>query len=182
MLTLTQVGEDWQTRRKRLKKFRFCVEHELGRAMQWAYHVEPNPKETGHHVHGWLKGDFLPQKALSAIADSCGMGKIVDVRKWESQGTAGIDYGMKLVGIDYGLKLTAADSMMRDFLEANGGRLVHCSRDFFPEGLKAALAALGGTLEGDWVFERGAFRPGDILDERTASGRIPGGGAAARAL
>ena len=155
LITLTQVGEDHDRRRARVKWLRYLVERECGR-IEWCWHCEPNPGETGHHVHAWQRGDFLDQKALSRLADRCGMGRVVDIRKWERpEGTPGIDYGLKLAGVSYGLKLAESVQMMGEYLGANGGRLVHQSRGFFPGGLRAAMRAALGGVEGTWVLERG---------------------------
>ena len=84
------------------------------------------------------------------------MGRVVDIRKWERpEGTPGIDYGLKLAGVSYGLKLAESVQMMGEYLGANGGRLVHQSRRFFPDGLRGAMRAALGDVEGTWVLERG---------------------------
>lgn len=162
-ITLTQVGDDWQTRRARLNRFRYEVAKEVGR-IEWCYHCEPNPKETGYHVHAYQRGDFLDQKALSRLADYCGMGRVVHIEKFEvPEGTPGIHYGLKLAGISYGLKLAESARMAATYLGANGGRLTHQSRGFFPGGLRAAVEAARGPSEGLWVLERGEVPSGAVL-------------------
>ena len=159
LITLSQVGDDWQQRRGRMKRLAYCLRKDLGARHQWAWHVEPNPKATGYHAHCYQRGDFITQRSLSRLADRCGMGRVVDIRKFERpKGTAGIHYGLKLVGIDYGLKLTAAGQMMATYLEANGGRLVHASRGFFDGGLRAAMRQPDLGEDGGrsmWVLELG---------------------------
>lgn len=166
-ITLTQVGSTHQERRARMKRLRYCIEHEMGRRVEWAYHVEPNPKETGYHVHAWQRGDFLDQRELSRLADRCGMGSVVWIERMKRlHGTPGINYGLKLMGIEYGLKMVESDQQMGVYLECNGGRLVHTSRGFFVGGQREAMkeyvrkcAAADGAVDVaalTWVLERDA--------------------------
>jgi hypothetical protein len=154
---LTQVGDEWQTTRNRVKQFTSRMRRE-GYRLDWAYHVEPNPKGTGRHLHGYQRGDFLPQDLVSSVADSCGMGKVAWITKFEPPAD-GAQYGTKLVGIDYGLKMNEAEESARTFLAANGGRMVHATRGFWqdddgnPCGLgeaKKAWAKSRGPQVGTW--------------------------------
>lgn len=129
MGTLTQVGNDWQTVRNRMKRVAYDLRR--NRELHWAWHTEPNPKGTGHHVHFFQRGDFLPQAELSRVADNRGMGKVADIRKWETKGKSG--YGLKLAGIGYGLKQAQGEATMRTYLRANGQRLVHSTRGFWKD-------------------------------------------------
>lgn len=124
-ILLTQVGNEWPVIRNRMKKLTWRVRRE-GFAMEWCWHVEPNPRGTGHHVHGWQRGDFLPQGRLSEIASGEGMGEFVRISQIrQTQGP--VNYGMKLAGIDYGMK----NAQAAGYLSVNGGRLVHSSRGFW---------------------------------------------------
>jgi hypothetical protein len=107
------------------------LRRDLGRALNWCWHVEPNPKGTGQHIHGWQWGDFIPQRALSAAAGSVGMGRVVYVNRVKAKPGQSLDYGMKLAGVAYGLKLAQAEATMKVYREANGNRLVHASRGFW---------------------------------------------------
>jgi hypothetical protein len=120
-LTLTQVGNDWQTIRQRIKSFRHQVTKEVG-ALEWVWNVEPNPRGTGHHVQAWQHGDFLDQAELSRLARYFGMGERVWIERWRSGGEA------------YALKEAYAVKEVRQaerFLDINGARLTHQSRGFF---------------------------------------------------
>jgi hypothetical protein len=135
-ILLTQVGRDFPTIRLRVKKLTYRVRQD-GFEMHWCWHVEPNPSGDGqHHVHGWQRGDFVPQARLSEIAASEGMGSFVRISRIRQTAKA-VKYGMKLTGIDYGMKHAEA----AEYLEANGKRLVHSSRGFWigQEGEKLAL-------------------------------------------
>jgi hypothetical protein len=160
MGTLTQVGDDWQTMRARM--FRLAYDLRRSHELAWAWHIEPNPKGTGHHAHFFQRGDFLPQRELSRLADSRGMGKVADIRKWETKGKAG--YGLKLAGVSYGLKQAQAEDTMRTYLRANGGRLVHTTRAFWRdldgqavsqrEAMVAWARRAGTEDDGKWQLVR----------------------------
>ena len=144
-ITLTQVGDDWQTRRNRLKALRHDIINAVGEC-DWAWHVEPNPAGTGHHVHAFQRGDFIPQAELSRLATRRGMGRVVDIRKFELPADQGANYGVKMAGVTYGLKATEQEATMKAYLDANGGRLVHSSRGFWqvdgePVGQREAMKA-----------------------------------------
>jgi hypothetical protein len=147
-MTFIQVGDEWQMIRSRMFRLHYDVVQQLG-ACDWVWVVEPNPAGTGHHVHVWQRGDFIPQAKLAELADSKGMGAVSDIRRWKEGGEA---YGFK--GVGYGLKGTAAADAGAAFLAANGARLTHQSRAFFFGGARAAEAAgvawLRGTDSTSW--------------------------------
>lgn len=136
-MTLTLVGEDWQIVRARMKRLRYDLVEEVG-ACDWVWSVEQNPAGTGHHVHAWQRGVFVPQARLSELADSKGMGFRVDVRRWRAESKGAESYGLK--GIGYGLKGSEGLEAAATFLEVNGGRLTHQSAGFFEGGVRAAEA------------------------------------------
>jgi hypothetical protein len=134
-VTLTLVGNDWPTIRGRMKRLRYDLVQELG-ALEWVWTVEANPAGTGHHVHAWQRGDFIPQARLSDLADYNGMGFRADIRKWHEQG--GSAYGLK--GVGYGLKGAEAQTAGETYLALNGARLTHQSRGFFVGGVRECEA------------------------------------------
>lgn len=163
-LELTQVGDVWQTVRTRVRKWTQRI-REHGYQIDWCYHVEPNPKGTGHHLHGFARGDFIPQAIISSVADSCGMGRVAYIQKFEAPEDQGVGYGVKMAGVPYGLKMAEQQASMNTYLQANGGRLVHASRGFWqvdgaPVGLgeaKKAWAARGhanSAAEQQWTLIR----------------------------
>ncbi len=154
-ILLTQIGNDWQTVRDRMKRLKYDLSAEVGR-FQWVWHVEPNPKGTGHHVHAWQRGPFIPQALLSARADGVGAGGFARINRVRSAGRAA-GYGLK--GITYGLKGTAADDEGLGYLVDNGWRLTHQSRGFFladgsPAPVKDAERSACGESQGEWVLIR----------------------------
>jgi hypothetical protein len=157
-ILLTQVGEDWQLVRARMFRLKYELQKALEKEFQWVYHVEPNPKGTGHHVHAWERGAFIPQRLLSATADHVGMGGFARINKIRSVRDAA-NYGLK--GLGYGMKGVEAAESRSEYLLANGRRLTHQSRGFFvdSDGQKASvrdverLATASGRSEvGSWVL------------------------------
>lgn len=151
MVTVTRVGDDWGSIRARMKELRYrlvCAE----RQCDWVWTVEANPRGTGHHVHAWQRGSYLPQRELSALARRCGMGTVADVRKWVTPDDDSVGYGLKNASVGYGLKDASGEGSL-GWLALNGGRLTHQSREFFAGGVRscerAALEARGDGL-GTW--------------------------------
>lgn len=159
--TLTQVGDDWQTIRRRMKDLRYDLAATTS-TWSWCWHVEPNPAGTGHHVHFWQRGSYIAQKRLARLADGAGLGRVADVRKWRADPRAAVTYGVKLAGVSYGLKSIDAEAGMDDYLTANGKRLVHASRGWWRddagarctqrEAMFAAGRASGRLPQGEWVL------------------------------
>lgn len=157
-ILLTQVGNEWQLVRERMFKLKYFLEKEIEKPLQWVYHVEPNPKGTGHHVHAWERGAYIPQKVLSQVASRVGMGGFARISKVKSVRDSS-NYGLK--GLGYGMKGVEAKESQAAYLVANGRRLTHQSRRFFldsdgqPCGVKDAEKAASGAAEeapGTWIL------------------------------
>jgi hypothetical protein len=162
-ITFTQVGDSWTTVRDRMNRLSYGIRKEVGPS-EWVWHIEQNPRGTGQHVHAWQKGSYVPQRLLSEMAVTQGMGRVVDISRIRNAKRAA-GYGLK--GISYGLKEVEAQDEGRAYLGANGYRLTHQSRGFFtsPDGEKlgargaerAAYAADDtGKDQGPWVLTRSA--------------------------
>lgn len=138
LVTLTLVGTESSVIRARISRLR----HDLaGRGYPGEYWgaIERNPKLTGHHVHLWRRGRYLPQGLLSERAQAWGMGRVVDIRRY-SGGPKGVVYGVKgSRGTSYGLKAGLADGGLDGFLDLHGGRYGLWSRDFFGKPYREAL-------------------------------------------
>jgi hypothetical protein len=154
LVTLTQVGRTWPDRRRRMYQVASAVRGEVG-PFEWAWAVEPNPKRTGFHVHAVQHGAFVPVRALSRIADYYGAGRVVDVRAMHHQ-EAGTAYLVKLAGEAYGMK-SAMRGQLEEYLDANGGRLLHTSRGFWRDE--------GGAI--------GGARPRRVAVARSVDRRYP---------
>lgn len=151
-ILLTQVGDDFPTIRGRMFRLAGEIRQEIRRPFEWVWHVEPNPAGTGHHVHAWQHGGFVPQGALSDLADGVGMGSVAFINRVRSRSAAS-HYGLK--GLGYGLKQVEQGSA-DVYLTLNGRRLTHQSRGYYRDtaGRKMAVraaeeAALGATRERD---------------------------------
>ena len=131
LVRLSLVGNDWQTRRARFRRATYELRCLLGPDLHWAYCVERNPRLTGFHAHCWHRGRFIPQRLLVEVCDSVGMGRNCDIRRWEPRGELSTAYGIK--GLMYGLKGLKAGGQ-EQYLEENGGRLVHASRGYWLDG------------------------------------------------
>ena len=160
-ILLTQAGDDWQTARARMKDLKYDLQRQLASAFEWVYHVEPNPRGTGHHVHAWQRGTFIPQTVLSDLADSAGFGPFARISKIRSVADAS-NYGLK--GLGYGLKGIREVESRSAYLIANGKRLTHQSRGFFldSDGIPApvrdserAAASTGREDIGTWHLVSG---------------------------
>jgi hypothetical protein len=132
--TVTDVGPSWPVIRDGFKLFnqrlrRLDVDYQL------AYNVEPSRAGADNHAHLWVRSPALTITELRLASKSAGFGSHVHLErgyvKITGSGRAYIDYGLKMI-LDYGathptrLWPTAAD-----YLDRNGGRLVHNTRDFW---------------------------------------------------
>ncbi len=160
-ILLTQAGDSWQLVRSRMYRAKYELQKELGKSFEWVYHVEPNPKGTGHHVHAWERGAFIPQEMLSRVADGAGFGPFARINKIRSVEDAA-NYGLK--GLGYGLKGVAAVESRSAYLIANGKRLTHQSRGFFVDSegqsvgvrdAERAAARHGQEETGTWQLMAG---------------------------
>ena len=149
----SQVGDDWQTARNRMKQIAFHIRNS-GYDWHCAWHLEPNPKGTGHHIHAWQYGSYIPQATLQDLAHREGMGiPYIEAMK-QNQGP--VNYGLKQLAVKYGLK-GVDESAPGEYLRKNGGRLVHSTRGFWKtpdgqlEGQRAAMREF--TKRSNWTDE-----------------------------
>jgi hypothetical protein len=156
------VGESWQVRRHRMKMLTRSLRRD-GFTVEVGWHVEPNPKGTGHHAHAWQHGDYIPQDHLQERCQSVGMG-IPYIEKMKQDVGEGKSVGYGLKGVTYGLKsMQESGESMAVYLEANGHRLVHATRNFWRDGAeritlgearKRVVKAAASEDEGPWVLVR----------------------------
>lgn len=149
---LTLVGEDWTTVRGRMKRLRFDIA-DAGYEVEWSWSVEPNPKGTGHHIHGHQKGGYIPQAELSKMAVRQGMGEVVYIKATERYGSSK-GYGMK--ALTYGIKGASREDSHGLHLDLNGGRLTHHSRGFYGapvrEAERMAVESRRGGEPSPWLI------------------------------
>jgi hypothetical protein len=154
-ITFTAVGDSWPVVRDRVKRVAYGIRKEVGTS-EWVWHVEQNPKGTGHHVHAWQKGSYVPQRLLTELAVREGMGRVTHVSKLRNRRKAA-GYGLK--GLSYGMKGIEADREGEQYLGLNGQRLTHQSRGFFV------------STNGDKLGVRGAEKAAMATDD---AGKDPG--------
>jgi hypothetical protein len=150
---LSKLTGEWQRDRRRINK---TVERlrERGYKVEWAYHLEENPRETGFHAHAWQHGDYVPQDELQDVCRSAGLGiPFINRMRQRTGRSGGVSYGLK--GVRYGMK----SEDLSGFLDLNGGRLVHATRNFWRDGVDGerltlesarALVRTPGEDPGPW--------------------------------
>lgn len=145
-ITLTQAGDSWQEVRGRMRRLRYFLV-KSGFEVEWAWHVEPNPKGTGRHIHAFQRGaQKIPQTRLSSLAVRSGFGRVCWIN-WHGKRKRAQNYGVKLAGMPYGMKAVEQAQALDEYRELNGNRLVHASRGFWldeagrPVGQREAMAA-----------------------------------------
>jgi hypothetical protein len=74
LATLTALSGDWQTDRKMVNRLRYYLRDRDGLTFAFAWAVEPNPRNTGHHAHGWVWGDPIPRGRFQYRANQVGFG------------------------------------------------------------------------------------------------------------
>ena len=156
-LTLTALPGTFPEVREYTKDVRRRI-HRHGYAIEWAWVVERNPKETGHHAHALTWGDYIPQARLQKILGD----RIPHIQKISNVGASG-GYALKGVGAG-GYALKGFKGNVEKYwahLDLNGGRPMHFSRGFFRSqsgermtataARKGFLKSLNEDEEQEWV-------------------------------
>lgn len=146
-VTLTRVGDDWPTIRRRVNRFRDLIRRELD-GWQDCYSVEANPRGTGHHAHlfAFAAEPFteVDHGLFGDAAVRAGLGPIVDVTMFRiDDGAKHLGYGLKSALNPPGEKSSAAEA----FLVMNGGRLLHATRGFFRDGAGGGARTLAAAIK-----------------------------------
>lgn len=95
-----------------------------GVVFEAAWHVEPNSRSDGAHVHLYQHGSFVLRETLRESACRAGFADVW-IESWEDRSVQGYAYGMKL----------ALDDGTRDLLAYwNLGRLGGATRKFWRDG------------------------------------------------
>ena len=161
---LTQAGSDWPTTRRRVNLFRQNLRR-LGVQSEDVFHVEPNPRATGTHVHMWRWGDPLDSQHAADAASRAGMGSFTSVTTRNQPPGESLAYGLKSV-IDQGPAVGSLPPESQRYLAANGNRLCHATRAFWRDERGQRLA---GVREATRVASRARSRGGTWVMTRTAS-------------
>jgi hypothetical protein len=125
---LSQAPTDWDVCRQKMRNLPRLLKR---RGYRWdqGWTIEINPRGTGHHVNVLQKGDYVPQKVLQEV-----WGSIVHIQAVRTPPAALAGYVLKEAAIVSGYVLKDAQTGVHvmDHLAANGGRLAHVSRGYFP--------------------------------------------------
>jgi hypothetical protein len=149
-ITLTKLPRGWQPVQQLVAKFKAALARRGVRG-RYAWHVEPNADPgTGAHCHLWWRGETLDAPLLREAALAAGAGPHVDVRAASAASVAHkvptIDYGLKMILRDRPEHPEALWAAAVEYLDLNGGRLVHSTHGFYEDwhgrpvkgGLRAA--------------------------------------------
>lgn len=138
-ITLSKVGPDLETVYRRLQ----TLSQSLRRAgYGWEYLTVPEVHRNGFwHLHLLHRGDFIPQKVLSARADSAGMGYVVDIRKIHGAGEVP----------KYLCKYLTKQTLSARISRSKTSKRYRTSRGFWPGG-RAAVEdrAFGPRTSSSW--------------------------------
>jgi hypothetical protein len=146
---ITKVGHQWATVQRHVNRIVEYVRRP-GNSLVMAWFVEHDPHGEDHHVHGYGRADDIGYETWQATAKAVGTGSI-HIQKRRSDTREPVLYGLKTV-------LRGTDDDVREFLDLNGGRLVHASRGFWrdrrarPTTLRIAMKEAAQRLPGHWVL------------------------------
>lgn len=124
LATLTGLSGVWQTDRRTVNRLTYYLrgrgsEH-LKFGLAWA--IEGNPRETGHHAHGWLWGDEKVEEAFQRRATQVGLG-IVDLMPVTHH--RGLTYPIK--------NAVHTQASLDEHRRLNGREVIH-ARNFWRDG------------------------------------------------
>lgn len=160
-VTLTLVGQEWSTIRRRMGLFRTALRR-LGATGEYCYQVEPNPAGTGNHIHLWWRGDDLADGIVPESARRAGLGShsfvedaYVMVNEFHVPALA---YGFKMILEGRPEVPTELWPSAELYLRLNGGRLTHTTRAFWTDekgrsvSIRDAMNAARRGLPGSWNY------------------------------
>jgi hypothetical protein len=130
--------------------------------LDYAWHIEPNPAPPGHHIHMWAHGADTSQSVIAAAAVAAGMGTVIDIRSVkpaEDSRVRTLAYGMKSCEPPDGT-VSELWPEAKQYRTANGGRLVHVTRNFWRDQLGRPLTRIRDAIRlarqaqgrGEWVL------------------------------
>ena len=162
-ITLTEVGETWPEVQHGMKMFKQRLRR-LGVDGHFAYNLEPSRDGTSH-AHLWWRGETVDRATIKVAAASGKFGTYSEIgtsfpaTREYSRPT--IEYGLKSILSDRPPAPTELWPAARDYLDRNGGRLVHSTRGFWRdhEGLPSTLTAASRSAPGGpgpWLYVRDA--------------------------
>jgi hypothetical protein len=167
-ITLTDIGSTWPEVQHGMKMFKQRLRR-MKVSGHFAFHIEPSDGGRNNHAHLWWRGEEVARAAIQLAAESGRFGRYAEVGTAFPASTycarPTIEYGLKTILLDRPAEPTELWPSALDYLERNGGRLVHNTRGFWLDGAgdpttqTEAIRAAHGTDPGAWLFV-GAASPG----------------------
>lgn len=131
-VTFTLTPSTWDETQHTLTIMRQRLQRpRRGFRFEWAYSREQG-RFGGFHVHAWVHGDRVPSPgdwAAEADISHLGWPHVAEITPARS-----LYYGHKMLVDSAELPMDAAQASIDQFLELNGGRLVHTSAGFWRDG------------------------------------------------
>jgi hypothetical protein len=127
-MTITGLPTEWKSIQKKLA----CLFRKLRRTttgFSWCYYIEYNESKKMAHAHAFTHGPWMHNGTLSEYSQNIGLGH-VDYRTVQ-EGSFPYFYPTKLLRLDNYSSSKTARSGINAYLDLNGGRIHHNSRDFF---------------------------------------------------
>jgi hypothetical protein len=159
-ITLTEMGATWPEVQHGMKMFKQRLRR-MGVTGDFAYNVERSD-DGSNHAHLWWRGDEVTRTAIQVAAASGRFGQYAEVGTAFPAGTyyarPTIEYGLKDILHGRPAAPTELWPSALDYLDRNGGRLVHSTRGFWLDSsgnrttLAEATRAAHGTDAGAWLY------------------------------
>lgn len=125
LLGLSHAGSTAKEVSARMTRLRRCLR---SRIPDWqdAYFIEPHTRSNDLHVHAYATSEWSTDAVEAAATASMDDARRLHVRPV-------LDHG----GLGYGMKMALNPDQQQRFLRANGGRVVHATRDMWrgPDGV-----------------------------------------------
>ena len=155
MITVTLTGTSWVECHTRMASLNRTLGRKLGdRRWQCCYHVHTNPNRDGQtHIHAFVRGPEVAMDTLQDAALKAGMGRVVNVIHLDHWAYG---YGLHPILDTAELDAPEATDQITAYLQANGNRQVHATRDFWltPDGHRCDLkTARKSTTNHTWVIQ-----------------------------
>lgn len=96
--------------------------------VMWVWTVEPNPRRTGNHIHGYLRDPTFTVDQLREVATSRGIGMGEEVH------LEPIPYPVPLTYFSYLTKYITTPQTLARYRYLNGAKVLHPSQGFWLDG------------------------------------------------
>ena len=131
------IPETWAEAQKRINRVHEYLRR-AGREVRVGYAIEHNPAGTGCHVHGFMYGDPVDD-ILGLSLEKVGLG---DHHLQEITHAGRLGYPMK--------QAQHSQRSLDDYLQVNGGTLIHTSRGFWRDGRGGSTLTRRDAAQKGW--------------------------------